>query len=128
MAGHIGAHRNTKYNVNESYFEKIDTPDKAYFLGLMYADGNVSNRAITISLQEKDLNILEKFKNYTQFTGKLQLVILNNPNHSNHIKLQIYSRKLVRDISKLGCIPNKTYSLKYPNIAKKDNLKIIYLK
>ena len=32
-----------KLYVEESYFKSIDTDDKAYFLGLMYADGNDSN-------------------------------------------------------------------------------------
>ena len=26
---------------NENYFDIIDTPQKAYFLGLMFADGNI---------------------------------------------------------------------------------------
>ena len=30
-----------KWKVNENYFEKIDSDDKAYWLGFMCADGNV---------------------------------------------------------------------------------------
>ena len=30
-----------KKNYNEDYFEQIDTEDKAYFLGFIYADGSV---------------------------------------------------------------------------------------
>ena len=30
-----------KYNVNDSYFEKIDTEHKAYWLGFIYADGYI---------------------------------------------------------------------------------------
>jgi hypothetical protein len=28
-----------RYTLNEGYFDEIDTADKAYFLGLLYADG-----------------------------------------------------------------------------------------
>ena len=31
-----------KYSVNDNYFENIDSEDKAYFLGFMMADGNLS--------------------------------------------------------------------------------------
>ena len=31
--------RARKYKVNENYFDIIDTEDKAYFLGLLFADG-----------------------------------------------------------------------------------------
>ena len=29
-----------KYKLNEEYFDNIDTPNKAYILGFLYADGN----------------------------------------------------------------------------------------
>jgi hypothetical protein len=28
-----------KYTINQNYFDKIDTEEKAYFLGFLYADG-----------------------------------------------------------------------------------------
>ena len=49
-----------KYNLDEHYFDKIDTPNKAYILGLLFADGNNSlvKSTIRISLQESDKDIL----------------------------------------------------------------------
>lgn len=35
------AGRRDKYPVDENYFNKIDNNDKAYWLGLFYADGNI---------------------------------------------------------------------------------------
>ena len=32
------------YKLNEGYFEKINTQDKAYILGFIYADGNLHKR------------------------------------------------------------------------------------
>jgi hypothetical protein len=31
-----------KYKINQDFFETIDTEEKAYFLGLLYADGSLS--------------------------------------------------------------------------------------
>lgn len=47
-------------------FEKIDNEEKAYWLGFLYADGNVSLKEdkIELSLAEKDLNHIKKFKNF----------------------------------------------------------------
>ena len=53
-----------KYPLNEHYFDNIDCEDKAYFLGLLFADGcnhRDNKYKITISLQEEDKEILSKF-------------------------------------------------------------------
>ena len=41
-----------KYNIDDNYFETIDTPNKAYALGMIFADGTISKNGnyITISL------------------------------------------------------------------------------
>lgn len=49
------------YKINESYFEKINSQEKAYWLGFIYADGHVTEQSINISLQVKDINHLQKF-------------------------------------------------------------------
>ena len=53
-------------NYNDRYFEVIDTSDKAYFLGLLAADGNISPRltAVRIALKETDSGILEQFRKF----------------------------------------------------------------
>lgn len=47
---------------NNNYFDKIDTENKAYFLGLLYADGSnsIKNGKISIALQARDKDILNK--------------------------------------------------------------------
>jgi hypothetical protein len=58
-----------KKTYNENYFEVIDTEDKAYFLGLIFADGCVTNNPkqhryqLVIKLHKKDVHILENFIN-----------------------------------------------------------------
>ena len=52
------------YDVDEDYFNCIDTPNKAYILGFIYADGGVKNNILTIT-QSGDIekNILPVAKN-----------------------------------------------------------------
>lgn len=57
----MNRNHNGKYTIDTTYFDKIDTEDKAYFLGLLYADGcNYENGNIKIDLVEEDSYILEK--------------------------------------------------------------------
>lgn len=43
-----------KYPLNEHYFDCIDSFDKAYFFGLLMADGYNSNQSIVLTLSKKD--------------------------------------------------------------------------
>ena len=106
--------RLTSYDVNESYFETIDTSEKAYWLGFIAADGcvmnNVGNRLLTITLANKDKDHLELFKKCIQ---------------SNHLihdrkyggcQLDITREKMVRDLIKHGIVPRKSLVLKPPKL------------
>ena len=47
--------------IDSSYFSKIDSPEKAYWLGFLFTDGSVdhyrSTGRIRLQLQEQDLEI-----------------------------------------------------------------------
>lgn len=46
---------NCRYkNVDDNWLNELDTEEKAYFLGLIAADGSISESGITLSLQEPD--------------------------------------------------------------------------
>lgn len=62
------------YKANFNYFDKIDTPDKAYWLGFIWADGYIAKRArnqsngrvrieynLKLALQEGDASHIQKF-------------------------------------------------------------------
>jgi hypothetical protein len=46
--------------LNEKYFKNINTEEKAYILGLLYADGYINNNGFGITLTEIDKELLEK--------------------------------------------------------------------
>jgi len=58
----------TKFN--ENYFDVIDNPDKAYWLGFLYADGAISsnNNTVELSLKSSDIKHLEKFRDNLGFS------------------------------------------------------------
>lgn len=107
-----------RYHFDENYFDFIDTEDKAYFLGLLYADGynNVKNNRINITLQARDVDILLKFKTYIKHEKELHYRVRNikNPNHQNVYKLDLCSQHLCKQLVKLGCLENKSLILKFP--------------
>lgn len=108
-----------KYSLNEYYFDKIDTEEKAYFLGLLYADGNncVTNNCIYIGLHEIDKLILEKFK--IALGSNRDLVFRDRTmekNKSNQYALKVQSKHMSKQLIKLGCVPNKSLILEFPTI------------
>lgn len=105
-----------KHTVNNDYFEDIDTPDKAYFLGLMVADGNNSGRSLHIGLQCTDGYILNLFKNKIQFSGNIIFHQTKRKNNKLTHLLCIYSNKISSDLLKYGVTPNKTYKTYFPDI------------
>ena len=121
-----------KYFLDEEYFDKIDTPNKAYILGLLYADGccfvdEKTNRYnLIIALQETDIHILEDVKKELQYTGIISHIDLskkreNGINTLDQERLCISNKHLVESLGKLGVVPRKTYCLTFPNFLS-DNL------
>ena len=112
------SHAKQLYNINENYFDVIDTPNKAYIIGLLYADGcNMTNkREITLSLQEKDKHILERIKDELEYTGPLKFINYNSKNekHQNQYKLDITNKHMSKVLNDLGVWKNKSLILEWP--------------
>ena len=104
-----------RYNFNQKYFDKIDTKNKAYLLGFIWADGSIGNNTLSIILHEKDNEILEFFKKKLETETNITKV-KNKP----HNRISICSKYMVNSLLKLGCNYNKTFNLKMPNL--KDEL------
>jgi intein/homing endonuclease len=109
---------NRKYSFNYSYFNKIDSIDKAYWLGFLYADGYnaIFKNCVVLGLAECDIGHLEKFKNEIDFTGPFALQKAKKKNQSNIIVLNLCSQIFCKDLEKLGCMQNKTFKLVFPQL------------
>lgn len=114
-----------KYKFNDDYFQDIDTSDKAYWLGFIYADGYIqskrkhSSQVLGISLKESDKKHLEKFndsidgniiiRTYTCLSGYGK--------GSLYSRITVQSQKMVDDLKSHGVIEHKSNILKAPNIS-----------
>jgi hypothetical protein len=95
------------YSINENYFEKIDSHEKAYWLGFIYADGNIYKTKLQIGLAKKDKCILQQFQKHINSGHKLY-------NDRQCFKLIIPNCKIVKDLIKLGCNYRKSLTLTFP--------------
>lgn len=112
---------NRKYSLDENYFDEIDNQNKAYILGLLYADGNVSkNRYVfQISLQEDDKHILDEIKH--ELKTDIPLYYEERPNHLKNIySLRINNIHIHQALINKGVIPQKTFFVQYPDFLDKD--------
>lgn len=114
----IKKHRTSSYQVNEYYFDKIDNQDKAYTLGLLYADGyNIDKRHLVgIELQERDSYIIEqiRYNMDSNFPIIFKELSNKNPNWKNHKILNIINPHLSETLNNLGVIPRKSLKLTFP--------------
>lgn len=119
------SHSKRKYSLNENYFDEIDTQNKAYFLGLLYADGSndTKNNRITISLQESDKHILESFRTELQTNAPLDFLEYSKKKetYSNQYRLNIYNKHMSKRLEQLGMVANKSLLLEFPDFLD-DNL------
>lgn len=105
-----------KYNLDENYFDNIDTPNKAYMLGFLYADGNVGKNKYTmqIALQEEDKHILEQFKIELNTDIPLYFKESKDKNRKNTYALIINNKHMHQSLIDKGVVPQKTFVIKFP--------------
>lgn len=110
-----------KYTVNDRYFKELNE-DSAYWLGVMYADGNVSenHKGTTgrVILSSTDKEWVENFSKVISYSGPVREEIHKKFKKSIW-KVTIDSRALFEDLVKNGCVPKKSLVIKFPSIEKK---------
>ena len=103
--------------LNENVFNKIDDEKSAYFLGLIYADGNIfknktwNSWVLSCSQSEKDLDIILKLQNFLQTNRKINENIIKE---NTYYTISINSKQICLDLKKLGVSENKSLVLKFP--------------
>lgn len=102
-----------RLSCNHDFFSCIDSEAKAYWLGFLYADGNVNDSkqpSLQICLSEKDSAHLEVFNKTLESEYNV-----GHYNYKNPVcQLRIPSPQIVKDLINLGCGPRKTFQIKPP--------------
>lgn len=113
-----------RHSVNEKYFSNIDTEEKAYYLGFIYADGCVyrgdskNSMVFQINLSVKDRKILEDMNK--AFNSDYPIVEFDG-NYGNRLcKLKISNTEFCRNLMSQGVTLRKTYECHYPKNIRSD--------
>ncbi len=107
---------NTKYHqIDDNYFDNINSPDKAYILGWIASDGHIGKRGFKIAIHQKDIAILEYIKN--KISTELPINIFKTKT-SNLASLEVNSQKMSKDLCKLLKVSpgKKSNSINFPNL------------
>lgn len=104
---------------NECFFECIDTEEKAYWLGFLYADGNITDsHVLQLSLSEKDKLHIDSFIQALDSDAKSYSYVKKDKYKDRTIiSCQHRSKKMAEHLALLGLVPRKTKIAKVPNIS-----------
>jgi intein-encoded DNA endonuclease-like protein len=118
---------NRRYYINDNYFDIIDTEEKAYWLGFLYADGYIRERksgnSLELKLSINDKEHLELFRkcinsNHLIKEGYNNVKYKGRISSSHMCHLAIYSFQLVNSVKTQGIHSRKTFTISKPNIDK----------
>jgi hypothetical protein len=113
--------------MNKNYFNVIDSEEKAYILGFLYADGyfTTKNGRVQINLSEKDVETLEMISIALLNENKVKYLKKEDNKYNSYIRgrkvnggdmvsLTIYCKQMTFDLKATGNESPKSLNLRYP--------------
>ena len=122
----INIRKDGKKIVDSFAFDIIDTEEKAYWLGFLYADGYVSdgylNHRVEIALKYSDYNHIIKFQKFLKSNHKINKKIIKKEDGKifYSARLTIQDEHLCNSLRKYGCINNKSLIVQFPHFLDKN--------
>lgn len=112
--GHIIQNKRASKSFNIHYFDSIDTEEKAYWLGFLFADGAItksrSSYAIELSLKKDDY---EHVKLFAKAIEKEHVIESDN----YRMRCVIGNKHMFEKLESYGCTRRKSLTLKFPNYS-----------
>lgn len=111
------SHCQRKYIIDENIFDKLDTPEKTYWLGFLMGDGWVFRAQFGLSLQEKDKHHVYKFRNFLQSNHPINRVPNKNKidgSPSISYAIRIWNKQINTMLRTYGIAEDKTHLAKFP--------------
>lgn len=108
-----------KYTCNDDYF-KVQSCNMAYVLGMLASDGNVAKaeNQISITLDEKDTEVLEKIRQELQISRPLKT--FHRSDGAIQTKMVAFSSTMKKDLTHYSIVPAKTFILQPPELLKEE--------
>jgi hypothetical protein len=115
------------YRINEEFFDVIDTQEKAYFLGLLYADGcNTTDKyQIRLGLQVADRAIVERLRDALFPDGRPLRCVKAHQDKAGRDRgemweLTVANKHMSAALAKHGMVARKTFVLVFPEWIRTD--------
>ena len=105
-----------KYFYDTEFFDSIDSEDKAYWLGVLYADGWVDKDGLRLGMIDREH--IEKFKEALSATYNIEYV--ENDNQGLYV-IRVNDRELVKKLKPLGLVKKKSRIISFPYLPKNMN-------
>lgn len=127
-AGYEVINKQNQIKFDEHIFDKIDTEEKAYWLGFIWADGNIAKRdyCFEMSLAEKDKEHLQKFNDFIKHIRpiKEKKCKLHDKTFIAY-RVSFNSKHFWNTLNNYGCVPNKSLTLKFPDLTVFENKDLV---
>lgn len=101
--------------IDQNVFDIIDTEEKAYWLGFLYADGciNSSEFKLELNLSASDLDHMNKFKSFIKSNSKTRIDTSKGLKYPI-CRFSVRNKHIWEQLNEKGCYPNKTLKLTFP--------------
>lgn len=116
---------------DNTVFDNIDSDEKAYWLGFLYADGFVNskyNNSVELSLKASDKEHLEKFNKFLKNKRSITVSKAASINNKEYFRCRciITDKHFHNRLIELGCVPNKSLILVFPSLKIFSNNDLVY--
>jgi intein-encoded DNA endonuclease-like protein len=111
------SHCQQKYQIDEHILDKLDTPEKAYWLGMLMGDGWVFHAQFGLSLQEKDKHLVYKFRDFLKSNHPINRVPNRNKKDGSpsiSYDIRIWNKQLNTMLRTYGIAEDKTHTATFP--------------
>ena len=117
--------KDAMYDLREDAFDDINTEEQAYWLGFMFADGNLAIRDhyIRVNLSGKDTEHLIKFKKFLNYKRDIHVYTIKGG--YSVARMSVSNKHMWLRLNELGCTPHKSNTLKFPADLFKDREDLI---
>lgn len=105
------SHQRRNYTIDEHFFDDINTEEKAYLLGILYADGGNVGHSVLLSLKSDDKLHLQTLNS----TFQNKPIKTYSTKTTEYCRMEISNKHMVQRLVKCGIVPRKSLILTFPS-------------